>query len=55
MLKQVASFYEEDLETANDQLKSLLEPLLIITLSVVVGTIILSIIMPMFELFNQIN
>ncbi|MFC0014194.1 MULTISPECIES: type II secretion system F family protein [Allobacillus] len=55
MLKQVASFYEEDLETANEQLKSLLEPLLIITLSVVVGTIILSIIMPMFELFNQIN
>ncbi len=55
MFEQVASFYEDDLETANDQLKSLLEPLMIVTLSVVVGTIILSIIMPMFELFNQIN
>ncbi|MDQ0351995.1 type IV pilus assembly protein PilC [Alkalibacillus filiformis] len=55
MLEQVATFYEDDVDTATDQLKSLLEPLLIITLSVIVGTIVLAIVIPMFELFNQIN
>ncbi|MDV2581858.1 type II secretion system F family protein [Alkalibacillus haloalkaliphilus] len=55
MLGQVATFYEDDVDTATDQLKSLLEPLLIITLSVIVGTIVLAIVIPMFELFNQIN
>ncbi|PKR76941.1 type II secretion system F family protein [Halalkalibacillus sediminis] len=55
MLDQVASFYEDDVETTTDQLKSLIEPLLIITLSIIVGTIVLAIIVPMFEIFNQVN
>ncbi|GAA0450509.1 type II secretion system F family protein [Alkalibacillus silvisoli] len=55
MLNQVATFYEDDVDTATEQLKSLLEPLLIVTLSVIVGVIVLAIVIPMFELFNQIN
>ncbi|WP_317450924.1 type II secretion system F family protein [Alkalibacillus aidingensis] len=54
MLDQVASFYENDVDTATEQLKSLLEPLLIISLSLIVGTIVLAIVIPMFEIFNQI-
>ncbi|MFD2639236.1 type II secretion system F family protein [Piscibacillus salipiscarius] len=54
MLNQVASFYEEDVETASDQLKTLLEPLLIITMSIIVGAIVLAIVVPMFELYNQL-
>ncbi len=55
MLDQIATFYEDDVDTATEQLKSLLEPLLIVGLSVIVGTIVLAIIVPMFELFNQVN
>ncbi|MET3683124.1 type IV pilus assembly protein PilC [Alkalibacillus flavidus] len=55
MLEQVADFYEEDVDTATEQFKSLLEPLLIVSLSLIVGTIVLAIIIPMFDLFNQIN
>ncbi|GEL78144.1 type II secretion system F family protein [Tenuibacillus multivorans] len=55
MLEQVSGFYEEDIDTAAGRLKSLLEPLLIIALSIIVGTIVLAIIVPMFDLFNQIN
>ncbi|RPF50562.1 type II secretion system F family protein [Aquisalibacillus elongatus] len=54
MLNQVANFYEEDVETTADQLKSLLEPLLIISLSIIVGTIVLAIVIPMFDLYSQI-
>ncbi|MGM8216315.1 type II secretion system F family protein [Bacillaceae bacterium W0354] len=55
MLDQVATIYEEDVESVSDQLKALLEPVTIIFLSLIVGTIILSIVVPMFDLFNQIN
>ncbi|TFB13897.1 type II secretion system F family protein [Filobacillus milosensis] len=54
MLNQVATFYEDDVDTAAEQLKSLLEPLLIISLSVIVGTIVLAIVVPMFDLYSQI-
>lgn len=55
MLEETAKIYEEDVETVSEQLKSLLEPFTIIFLSIIVGTIILAIVVPMFDLFNQIN
>lgn len=54
MLHQVASFYEDDVNTSSDQFKSLLEPVLIIMLSIIVGAIVLAIVVPMFDLYNQI-
>ncbi|MDQ0159814.1 type II secretion system F family protein [Alkalibacillus salilacus] len=55
MLEQVADFYEEDVDTATEQFKSLLEPVLIVSLSLIVGVVVLAIVIPMFDLFNQIN
>jgi len=54
MLKKVADFYERELEESSEKLKALIEPLLIIFLAVVVGAVVLSIILPMFSLFDQI-
>lgn len=54
MLSQIANFYEEDVDTSADQLKTLLEPLLIIMMSIIVGAIVLAIVVPMFDLYNQI-
>jgi type IV pilus assembly protein PilC len=55
MLNKIAEFYEKEVETATDQLKSLIEPLMIVFLAAIVGTIVASIMVPMFEIFNHIN
>ncbi|MFS0861732.1 type II secretion system F family protein [Fredinandcohnia sp. 179-A 10B2 NHS] len=54
MLGKVATFYEDEVENATDQLKSLIEPLMIVFLAGIVGTIVTSIMVPMFDIFNQI-
>jgi type IV pilus assembly protein PilC len=55
MLAKVADFYEAEVETATDRLKSLIEPIMIVFLAGIVGTIVTSILVPMFEIFNQIQ
>ncbi|QHS24269.1 type II secretion system F family protein [Virgibacillus sp. MSP4-1] len=55
MLGRIADFYESEVETATDQMKSLIEPLMIILLAGVVGFIVLSIMVPMFEMFQNVN
>ncbi|MDQ0269990.1 type II secretory pathway component PulF [Cytobacillus purgationiresistens] len=55
MLEKVADFYEKEVEYATDRIKSLIEPVMILVLASIVGTIVISIIVPMFEIFNHIE
>lgn len=55
MLGKVADFYEKEVENSTDRLKSLIEPLMIVVLAGLVGTIVISIMVPMFEIFNQVG
>lgn len=55
MLGKVADFYEDDVEQTTDRLKSLIEPLMIVFLAGIVGTIVTSIMVPMFDIFNQVQ
>lgn len=55
MLSKVADFYEEEVEQATDRLKSLIEPLMIVFLAGIVGVVVTSILVPMFDIFNKIN
>ncbi|KIY22380.1 MULTISPECIES: type II secretion system F family protein [Mesobacillus] len=55
MLSKIADFYEQEVEHSTDQLKSLIEPLMIILLAALVGTIVTAIMVPMFEIFNQVG
>lgn len=54
MLAEVASFYEAEVEATTDRLKALIEPIMILVLAAVVGVIVLAIMIPMFEMFNNI-
>lgn len=54
MLDKIAEFYEKEVDYATDRLKSLIEPLMIVVLAVIVGTIVTSILVPMFDIFNHI-
>ena len=55
MLGKVADFYEQEVENSTDRIKSLIEPLMIVFLAGIVGTIVTSIMVPMFEVFNQVG
>lgn len=54
MLMKAADFYEEEVEQLSDRIKVLIEPLMIIVLTFIVGSIILAIVIPMFALFESI-
>lgn len=55
MLAKVADFYEDEVENATDRLKAMIEPLMIVFLASIVGVIVLSIIVPMFEIYNNVG
>ena len=55
MLSKVADFYEKEVESATDALKSLIEPLMIVVLAALVGTIVTAIIVPMFDIYNNVQ
>ncbi|WP_096153177.1 MULTISPECIES: type II secretion system F family protein [Bacillus] len=55
MLEKIAEFYEKEVDAATDRLKSLIEPLMIVVLAVIVGTIVTAIMVPMFDIFNHIQ
>ncbi len=55
MLEKIADFYEDDVDRTVDSLKSLIEPLMIVILAFVVGIIVLSILIPMFTVFTEIQ
>jgi type IV pilus assembly protein PilC len=54
MLAKIADFYEAEVESVADRFKALIEPLMIVVLSGIVGTIVLAIIVPLFKLYNTL-
>lgn len=55
MLAKIADFYEQEVDTMSDRLKSLVEPIMIVIIAALVGLIVLSIIVPMFDMFQHIG
>jgi len=55
MLTKIADYYEEEAEQAMQQLMGLLEPAIIILMAGLVGTIIMSVMLPLAQLYGQIG
>lgn len=55
MMSKVSSYYQDLHRNAVARIKTFVEPALILFLTVVVGGIVLSIVIPMFEIYNQIQ
>lgn len=53
MLEKIADFYESDIDDLAGRLSSMLEPLLIGGLGVIVGFIVLSILLPVFDIVTS--
>lgn len=55
ILNKTADFYDEELETAIQQFTSILEPMMILVMGVIVGFMVISIIMPMFNMYGSLK
>jgi type IV pilus assembly protein PilC len=55
MLSKIADFYEEEVDTAVAGLLTLLEPIMIAFLGVVVGGIVISMYLPIFDLISKLT
>ncbi|HEY2770044.1 MAG TPA: type II secretion system F family protein [Solirubrobacteraceae bacterium] len=55
MLAKVADFYEDEVEAAIKALTSILEPAMIIIVGGIVGVIVVSMYLPLFDVYNHIQ
>lgn len=55
MLNRIADFYEQEVDTDVESMMKLLEPALITVLGVVIGTIVISMYLPMYSALTQIG
>lgn len=55
MLDKVADFYEADVDQMSDRLKAMLEPIMIVILALIVGTIVLAVMLPSFTLISNLK
>jgi type IV pilus assembly protein PilC len=55
MLDKVAEFYEDQVEASVKALTSILEPVMIIVIGSMVGFIVISMYLPLFEVYNHIE
>ena len=53
MLSKVADFYEDEVSNTVKALTSLLEPIMIVLVGIIVGSILLGMYLPMFSVFDQ--
>jgi type IV pilus assembly protein PilC len=55
MLDKVAEFFEEQVEASVKALTSILEPIMIVVIGSIVGFIVISMYLPLFEVYNHIE
>ncbi|AFS77798.1 type II secretion pathway protein F [Gottschalkia acidurici 9a] len=55
ILDKTANFYDMEVEAAVQTMTSLIEPVMIILMAVIIGGMVVSMILPMFEMVNTIN
>jgi type IV pilus assembly protein PilC len=55
MMLKVADFYDSEVEAAVKALTSILEPIMMVGVAIMVGTILLSMYLPMFKVFDSLG
>src|SRR5207237_8507566 len=55
MLNKIADVYEEEVDVLVESLISLLEPIMIVILGFIVGTIVIALFMPLLELLDGLS
>ena len=55
MLNKAAEFYEEEVDTAVSQLSSLMEPIIMVVLGSIIGTMLVAMYLPLFNIGNVVG
>lgn len=55
MLEKVADYFDEEVEAATKALTAVMEPMIIVILAVVVGSVVMSIMAPMMQMYSAIE
>ena len=55
MLGKIAEFYDQEVEATTEQLTALIEPIMIAFLGIVVGSMIVAMYLPIFNVFNLVG
>lgn len=55
ILYKTADYYDEEVETSMQRMTTLLEPIMIIFMALIIGFIVISMTLPMFDMINTIN
>lgn len=55
MLLKIADVYDDEVDNAVDAMTSMLEPIMIVLLAVIVGTIVIALFMPMISIITEMN
>lgn len=54
MMERVSNYYQEQHRTIINQMKTLIEPVMIVTLALIVGGILLAVIIPMYSMYDAL-
>jgi type IV pilus assembly protein PilC len=55
MLASIADMYDAEVKSATEQLASVLEPILIVTVGIMIGSMVLALYMPIFGIYSQMT
>lgn len=55
MLASIADFYENEVETATDQLTASIEPILIVGIGIIIGGMVISLYLPIFSIYGELG
>lgn len=55
MLNKLAEYYEEEVESATERVLAAIEPAIIVVMAVIIGTIVISIVLPMSSMYSGLS
>jgi type IV pilus assembly protein PilC len=55
MLDKVADFYDQEVDAATEQLAAAIEPVMVVLMGAIVGTVVVSLYLPMFTVYEHIQ
>ena len=55
MLTKIADFYDDEVDSAVDGLTSMIEPFLMVFLGGTIGTLVIAMYLPIFDIINQVG
>jgi type IV pilus assembly protein PilC len=55
MLRKIADFYEDEVDTAVGAMKQLIEPIMILILGVIIGALVIAMYLPIFKMGSVVG